>query len=120
MLSSHVKFVQTDRQTDGRTDRRTTVKQYAPPPRSFDTGHKNVATIVIPPLQLHCSRIITNSKLFHLGQPAQCTQPDLYIYIFFFDRVQFVLKKKILMNKTTFLLTLASSLIQYTVLIMTQ
>ena len=32
MLSFHVKFVQTDRRTDGRT----TVKQYAP--RSFDTG----------------------------------------------------------------------------------
>ena len=30
MLSFHVKFVQTDRQTDGWTDRRTTVKQYAP------------------------------------------------------------------------------------------
>ena len=34
MLSFHVKFVQTNRQTDGwtvgRTDRRTTVKQYAP------------------------------------------------------------------------------------------
>ena len=30
MLSFHVKFVQTDRRTDGRTDRRTTVKQYAP------------------------------------------------------------------------------------------
>ena len=34
MLSFHVKFVQTDRWTDGRTDggkdRRTTVKQYAP------------------------------------------------------------------------------------------
>ena len=29
MLSFHVKFVQTDRQTDGRTDRQTTVKQYA-------------------------------------------------------------------------------------------
>ena len=32
MLSFHVKFVQ----TDGRTDRRTMVKQYVP--RSFDTG----------------------------------------------------------------------------------
>ena len=35
MLSFHVKFVQTDRRTDGRTvgqtDRQTTVKQYFPP-----------------------------------------------------------------------------------------
>ena len=30
MLSFHVKFVQTDRQTNRRTDRQTTVKQYAP------------------------------------------------------------------------------------------
>ena len=30
MLSFHVKFVQTDRQTDGQTDRWTMVKQYAP------------------------------------------------------------------------------------------
>ena len=34
MFSFHVKFVQTDRQTDGqtnvRTDRQTTVKQYSP------------------------------------------------------------------------------------------
>ena len=30
MLSFHVKFVQTDRQTDTQTHRRTTVKQYAP------------------------------------------------------------------------------------------
>ena len=29
MLSFHVEFVQTDWRTDGRTDRRTTVKQYA-------------------------------------------------------------------------------------------
>ena len=29
MLSFHVKFVQTDRQSDGWTDGRTTVKQYA-------------------------------------------------------------------------------------------
>ena len=39
MLSFHVKFVQTDRLTDGQTDGRThgwtTVEQYAP--RSFDT-----------------------------------------------------------------------------------
>ena len=30
MLSFHVKFVQTDRQTDGQTYRHTTVKRYAP------------------------------------------------------------------------------------------
>ena len=30
MLSFHVKFVQTDGPTDRQTDRRTTVKQYAP------------------------------------------------------------------------------------------
>ena len=30
MLSFHVKFMQTDRETDGHTDRWTTVKQYAP------------------------------------------------------------------------------------------
>ena len=30
MLTFHVKFLQTDRRTDGRTDRWTTVKQYAP------------------------------------------------------------------------------------------
>ena len=30
MLSFHVKFVQTDRRTDEWTDRRTSVKQYAP------------------------------------------------------------------------------------------
>ena len=40
MLIFHIKFVQTDRQMDGRTDGwtdgRTGVKQYAP--RSFDTG----------------------------------------------------------------------------------
>ena len=38
MLSFHVKFVQrqNDGQTDRRTDRQTTVKQYAP--RSFDAG----------------------------------------------------------------------------------
>ena len=30
MLSFHVKFVVTDRRTDGRTDRGTMVKQYAP------------------------------------------------------------------------------------------
>ena len=29
-FEKHVKFVQTNRQTDGRTDRRTAVKQYAP------------------------------------------------------------------------------------------
>ena len=30
MLSFHVKFVHTDKQTDGQTDRQTTVKHYAP------------------------------------------------------------------------------------------
>ena len=39
MLSFHVKFVQTDRQMDGWTDRRTTVKQYAPD--LSIRGHKN-------------------------------------------------------------------------------
>ena len=43
MLSFHVKFVQTDRETDGwtdiRTDRHTTVKQYAPDLSM--QGHKN-------------------------------------------------------------------------------
>ena len=40
MLSFHVKFVQ----TDGRTDRRTTVKQYTP--RSFDAGAKKITSSI--------------------------------------------------------------------------
>ena len=36
MLSFHVKFVPTDRQTDGQTDNGKTLC-----PRSFDAGHKN-------------------------------------------------------------------------------
>ena len=44
MLSFHVKFVQTDRQTyrqvDRRTDRGTKVKQYAPD--LSIQGHKNI------------------------------------------------------------------------------
>ena len=46
MLSFHVKCVsdrQTGRQTDGRTDRRTTVKHYAPV--LLMRGHKNNALI---------------------------------------------------------------------------
>ena len=39
MLSFYVKFVQTDGQTDRWTDRRTTVKQYAPDLSTW--GHKS-------------------------------------------------------------------------------
>ena len=42
MLSSHVKFVQTDRQTDRLTDGPTMVKQYAPDLSMW--GHKNHKT----------------------------------------------------------------------------
>ena len=44
MLNFHVKFVQTDRRIDRWTDRRTTVKQYAPDLSRL--GHKNVFLIV--------------------------------------------------------------------------
>ena len=46
MLSFHLKFVQTDRQTDEQTERRTTVKQYAPPPHLSIRGHKKEKLLV--------------------------------------------------------------------------
>ena len=84
-MSFHVKFVQ----TDGRTDRWTTVKQYAP--RSFDTGaHKNLTlkisdrglknlSIVLRLIIEHTDCIVwflmPFSTVFQLYHGGQCTYP---------------------------------------------
>ena len=44
MLSFHVKFVQTDKRSDRRTERRTLVKQYAPD--LSIRGHKNKLILI--------------------------------------------------------------------------
>ena len=56
MLSFHFKYVQTDRDrhTYGRTDRRTTVKQYAPDLSMWGHDKKNPKTINISYAQDWC------------------------------------------------------------------
>ena len=43
MLSFHVKFVQTDRRTDGRTDRQRQTNYAPPPPDLSIREHKNIS-----------------------------------------------------------------------------
>ena len=49
MLSFHVKFVQTDRWTDRRTDGQTDNSKTICP-QSFDTGYKNMAELGFLPI----------------------------------------------------------------------
>ena len=58
MLSFHVKFVQTNGRTDGWTDGRTTVKQYAPD--LLIRGHKKLTLRV--PSQTHTPLTINSTQ----------------------------------------------------------